>query len=85
MAKNDPVPELRNPPKVGDVYRHYKGDDYRVQALALDTVTRQWVVVYEPLYESNAALFTRPLSEWNEAVDWDGEQATRFMQVQGAN
>lgn len=80
MGKNDPVPELINPPNEGDVYRHYKGDSYRVRAMALDTVTQDWVVVYEPLYESNAALFTRPLKERQETVEWEGKRVLRFAQ-----
>ncbi len=78
MGRNDPVPPITNPPTVGATYHHYKGDQYRVTALALDTVTREWVVVYEPLYKSNVSLFTRPLSEWNELVEWEGSTVARF-------
>lgn len=81
MAKNDPVPELVDPPQVAAVYTHYKGDQYRVLHIALDTVTQGWVVVYEPLYESNCAYFTRPLTEWNETVEWEGKQVQRFTRV----
>lgn len=75
-----PLPE--NAPKEGEVYKHYKGDSYRVKALALHSNDDEWMVVYEPLYEnSDAPLFTRPLREWNEDVLWNGQKVKRFMLV----
>lgn len=65
---------------VGEVYAHYKkGDLYKVTALALHSNDEEWMVVYEPLYkEPAAALFTRPLREWGERVEWEGAQVLRF-------
>ena len=72
-----PLPE--NAPKVGDVYQHYKGDSYKVIALALHSNDQEWMIMYEPQYENpDAPFFTRPLHEWNEEVEWDGEQVIRF-------
>ncbi len=70
-------------PQIGEVYRHYKqGDQYRVIGLAVDTRDDQWVVVYVPLYENpNAPLFTRPLTEWRELVEWEGKQLVRFALI----
>jgi hypothetical protein len=73
---NFEIPE--NAPKVGDVCRHYKGNNYRVVGIALDS-SDEWMIVYEPLYENPAAkLFTRPLREWSEDVEWEGVKLKRF-------
>ena len=80
MAKGDPVPAIpENAPQKGEAYKHYKGDSYRVVALALHSNNDEWMVVYEPMYENpGAALFTRPLKEWREVVEWQGEKKERF-------
>lgn len=68
-------------PKAGEQYRHYKGDMYKVVGIALDS-SDQWVVVYEPMYENAAApMFTRPLSEWHQPVEWEGQRVARFSRV----
>lgn len=73
-----PLPEYA--PIEGEVYRHYKGDLYRVKLLALHSNDEEWMVVYEPLYENpDAPYFTRPLREWREAVEWEGKQTERFI------
>lgn len=66
-------------PKPGDRYRHFKGDLYRVVLLAEHSNDDEWLVVYEPLYESpDAPYFARPLREWNEIVERDGVRHVRF-------
>ncbi len=69
-------------PKEGEVYQHYKGDQYRVKLLALHSNDDEWMVVYEPLYENpDAPFFTRPLREWFEEVEWEGKTVERFASV----
>ena len=76
------VPE--GAPKAGEVFKHYKGDHYRVVSVALGSGDAysdkdEWMVVYEAMYENPAAaFFTRPLHEWNKLVDWQGAQVRRF-------
>ena len=79
----DPVEPLpHDAPKEGEVYRHYKGNSYKVVGIALHSNTDEFMVVYEPLYENPAApLFTRPLKEWREVVEWEGKQVERFVKV----
>lgn len=80
MAKGDPVPPLpADAPRAGEVFRHYKGDRYRVVLLALHSSDNEWMVVYEAMYESpGASYFTRSLREWREHVEWEGEEKERF-------
>jgi hypothetical protein len=37
--------------QIGQVYRHFKGNYYFVENVALDSETKERVVVYKPLYE----------------------------------
>ncbi|MDB5225078.1 MAG: hypothetical protein JWL87_30 [Candidatus Adlerbacteria bacterium] len=70
-------------PEAGEVYKHYKGDLYKIIGVALDS-TDQWAVVYEPMYDNAAApLFTRPLAEWSESLQWEDSQMQRFSKVEG--
>lgn len=69
--KGNIVPQPANAPKIGETYKHYKGDLYEVVALALHSNDEEWMVVYKPLYDCpDADLFTRPLREWREEVEW---------------
>lgn len=72
-----PLPS--NAPMAGEVYRHYKGDLYRVILLAEHSNDAEWMVVYEAMYEHpDAPYFTRPLREWIESIEWEGKTKTRF-------
>ncbi len=37
--------------KVGQVYRHFKGNYYFIDDIALDSETKERMVIYKPLYE----------------------------------
>ncbi len=75
--KGNTIPLPADAPKVGEVYKHYKGDTYKVTAIALHSDDDMWMVVYEPLYENPAApLFTKPLSGWTDTVEWPKESGT---------
>lgn len=77
--KGNIIPLPPNAPQPGEIYQHYKGDFYKVMALALHSNDEEWMVVYAPLYENPVAdLFTRPLREWNESVIWEGKEKIRF-------
>ena len=83
MAKGDPVPPLpAQAPQKGEVYRHYKGDQYRVVLLAEHSNDAEWMVVYEAMYEHpDAPYFTRPLREWDQMIEWEGSRVQRFTKV----
>lgn len=69
-------------PKAGEVYKHYKGDHYKVVLVALHSNDDEWMVVYEPQYPNPAApYFTRPLREWREMVEWEGQKVERFTKI----
>ena len=82
MSKGVVIRLPADAPKKGEIYRHYKGDSYKVQGFALHSNDEEWMVIYEPMYESpDAPLFTRPLREWRELVEWEGRKTERFSKV----
>jgi hypothetical protein len=84
MSKGKPIPQKpADAPQKGEVYRHYKhGDKYRVTGLALNSADDTWMVLYEPMYENAATeFFTRPLTEWNEVVEWEVKKVERFVKI----
>lgn len=65
------------------LYRHYKGRDYEVIALARHSETEEWMVVYRALY-GEFGLWVRPLSLFTEPVQQaDGEWVARFQRIGG--
>ena len=54
--------------KIGRIYRHFKGDYYLVEGIALDSETGDEVVIYRKLY-GDGALWVRPKEMFLERVD----------------
>ena len=61
-------------------YRHFKGGEYEVIALAKHSETQEEMVVYRALY-GNGEMWVRPASMWNETVEKDGETFLRFTYI----
>ena len=59
------------------VYKHYKGNEYRVLAIATHSETLEKMVVYQALYGEHG-IWVRPISMWNEIVDVNGVKTPRF-------
>lgn len=59
------------------IYRHFKGNLYRVEDIALHSEDMSEMVVYRALY-SDQKLWVRPASMWNEEVTRNGETVKRF-------
>ena len=53
--------------EVGKIYRHYKGNIYKVIALAKHSETVEDMVVYQNVEKGD--IWTRPKFMWNEVVD----------------
>lgn len=58
-------------------YKHYKGKEYQVIAMARNSETLEEMVVYKQLY-GDFGLWVRPATMWNETVIVDGEEHKRF-------
>ena len=58
-------------------YRHFKGKEYEVIALAKHSETEEALVVYRALY-GEGEVWVRPASMWEEQVQYQGETVSRF-------
>jgi len=72
----DDLPPLPAEPRPG-LYRHYKGNDYRVLGLARHSETLEPLVVYEALY-GERGLWVRPAAMFTEMITHAGVRQPRF-------
>lgn len=75
MSQLPPLPDL-----APGRYRHYKGNDYEVVAIARHSETLEAVVVYKALY-GDSGLWVRPYAMFCEDVLIDGHPIRRFSPV----
>lgn len=55
--------------KINGVYRHFKGNYYYVVDVALDSETKERMVVYKPLYKrEDSMLWVRPEKMFLEVI-----------------
>lgn len=56
--------------KIGKVYRHFKGNYYYVENVALDSETKERMVIYKPIYErQDSKIWVRRESMFLEEID----------------
>lgn len=68
--------------KLGGLYQHYKGKNYRVLQLVRHSETLEWLVMYECLYENpEGSYWVRPLSMFSETVEVEGTLVPRFRYI----
>lgn len=65
---------------INGIYRHYKGNNYKVIAVAKHSETQEEMVVYKALY-GDMGLWVRPKQMFLETVEKDGKQVERFAFV----
>ena len=65
-------------------YRHFKGNEYEVLAIANHSETLEKMVVYKALY-GECEIWVRPLSMWEEEITRDGKTFKRFEYIDEKN
>ena len=55
--------------KIKGIYRHFKGNLYLVEDIAIHSETREKYVVYRALYGNTEEVYIRPLEMLLEEVD----------------
>ncbi len=61
-------------------YRHFKGNEYEVVAIALHSETLEEMVVYKDL-KNGSKIWVRPAEMWNETVEREGKAFKRFEYI----
>lgn len=73
-------------PKIGGIYRHFKGNLYEVKAIAIHSETEEKMVVYQALY-GEGDTYVRPYESFISKVDRekypDADQEYRFEEQKG--
>lgn len=62
------------------LYKHFKGNMYRVLYTATHSETLEEYVVYQAQY-GDKGIWIRPASMWNETIERDGKTFKRFTYV----
>jgi len=76
LVQSEDVSTKQPHPRPG-IYRHFKGNFYRLISVAKSSETLEDQVVYQALY-GNYETWVRPLCMWNETVELDGRHVKRF-------
>ena len=61
-------------------YRHFKGNEYEVIAIARNSETTEAMVIYRALY-GDGGTWVRPADMWNETVERNGKTFRRFERI----
>ena len=69
---------------INGVYKHYKGNFYKVLAVGKHTETLDELVVYQSLYGDHQ-VWGRPQYMWNETLEYNGKIVKRFELVKDYN
>lgn len=64
---------------VGKIYKHYKGNIYKIIALAKHSETGEDMIVYQNIEKGD--IWVRPKSMWNEEVYVGNKTVLRFELV----
>jgi hypothetical protein len=72
--------------KAGDLYKHFKGDYYKIVAIARDGETTDLLVIYQGFYDDKRfgpnPIWARPLEDFaGYKITDDGKKIKRFEKV----
>ena len=62
---------------IGGIYKHFKGNSYKVLALAKHSESLEDMVVYQALYDVGQ-VWVRPVKMFLEKIERDGKIVKRF-------
>ena len=62
------------------LYRHFKGNEYRLIDVGYHSETLEPMVIYQALY-GERKIWVRPAYMWNEIIERDGKTFPRFTYI----
>ena len=62
------------------IYKHFRGKEYELLFTAKHSETLEEMVVYKA-HDGNEDVWVRPISMWNELVEYNGVMVQRFTKV----
>lgn len=65
---------------IGALYQHYKGNHYKILAIARHSETLEELVVYQALYEDHG-IWVRPIQMFCESVVFEKKEQKRFQKI----
>lgn len=77
---SDVLAGMKKQVSIGSIYEHYKKKTYKVLDIALLEATLEPYVIYQAQY-GNRVVFIRPVREWIEQLEVEGEIVSRFTKV----
>lgn len=78
-SRDDFDPVIDKPPQIRKgLYRHYKGQNYRLIDLCKHSETLEDMVLYQAQH-GEKCLWVRPAGMWSEQVTYEGRQQPRFV------
>lgn len=66
---------------IGGIYKHFKGNEYRLLHIATHSETEEEVVVYEKLYGDHS-IWVRPLEMFLDQKEVEGQWVDRFARIE---
>lgn len=69
-------------PKPQSLWQHYKGDIYKVEYVGIRESTEELEICYRAVENPLICFWIRPLSEWNQKVNYNGLEMNRFSHIQ---
>ena len=64
---------------IGKIYKHYKGNLYKIIALAKHSESGEDMIVYQNIEKGD--IWVRPKSMWNEVIELGRKKVLRFTLV----
>ena len=56
--------------EIGKIYQHYKGNEYKIIAIAKNSETLDEMIIYESIKDKQ--VWARPISMWNDIINEHG-------------
>ena len=71
---------MENEIKVGDIYKHFKGNVYKIIAIAKHTETEEELIIYQQV-DQPQKVWARPISMFIDIIEKNNNKFSRFTKI----